>query len=591
MINNNMMKTIFLVLLCSLLLSCGASRVPEQSQGHISEQTENTIEKKSNKKNIPKPLLDEPMLPEPQNISEEEVYTVVVHEVSIKELLFALARDAKINIDIGDQIENVVTLNAIDQTLSQILERLTDDNDLYYEIKGDVVKIRKDRPFIKIYPIDYLNISRNSFSQVSVATEIGSTGRGAVGDNSSSSSANSNSNTVVNNVSNNQFWATLEQNIRLIIGESGSDENSQNNATTGTGQGASGETSSEDSQGTASNVIVNRETGIIAVNTTHKIHHKIQDFLDHVMVNSKRQVMIEATIAEIQLSNDYQAGVDWTSLRLTGAGFSFNQGLIGENLNSPPAFTGTWRNNDIDNPLNVTLKALEKFGDVKVLSSPKLMVLNNQTALLKVVDNIVYFTIDVDIEPATDNSPRLITYTSIVHTVPVGFVMALTAYINDSDNITLNVRPTISRQIGSVVDPNPALADSDVENIIPLIQVREMESILKINDGDTAVLGGLMQNENKQGSSGIPLISGVPMIGDFFSMKDNTFKKSELVIFIKASVIKSASLEKDLKNWKKYLPSDDNPDQSLPPVSNPWGKYLKKGEQTDVLGTQTQGVE
>ncbi len=591
-----MIKIIFLVLFCSVLVSCGASRVPKQSTGHISEKTENTPEKIRNKGNIPKPLLDEPILPEPQKISEEEVYTVVVHEVSIKELLFALARDAKINIDIGDQIENVVTLNAIDQTLTQILDRLTDDNDLYYEIKGDVVKIRKDRPFIKIYPIDYLNISRNSSSRVSVATEIGSTGRGAVRNNSSSSSSsssNSNSNTVVNNVSNNQFWATLEQNIRLIIGESSSDGNSQNNAATGqNSSGTSGEqASSENQQGTASNVIVNKETGIIAVNTTHKTHHKIQDFLDHVMVSSKRQVMIEATIAEIQLSNDYQAGIDWTSLRLTGAGFSFAQGLIGENLNAPPAFSGVWRNNNSEHPVNITLKALEKFGDVKVLSSPKLMVLNNQAALLKVVDNIVYFTIDVDVEPATDNSPRLITYTSLVHTVPVGFVMALTAYINDSDNITLNVRPTISRQIGSVVDPNPALADSNVENIIPLIQVREMESILKINDGDTAVLGGLMQNENKQGSSGVPLISGVPVIGDFFAMKDNTFKKSELVIFIKASVIKSASLEKDLKNWKKYLPSDSNPNQSLPPVTNPWGKYSKKGVQSNSLDTQTQGVE
>jgi len=328
-------------------------------------------------------------------------------------------------------------------------------------------------------------------------------------------------------------------------------------------------------------VIVNKEAAIITVNANHKTHRVIQDYLNYIMLSSKRQVMIEATIAEIQLSDNYQAGVDWNLVQTSVSGITLDQSILGDNLLKPPAFALSLTDNNKKNPLRVTLRALEKFGDVKVISSPKIMVLNNQTALLKVVDNIVYFTINVMIEPATDNSPRLVTYESEVHTVPIGFVMAVTAFVNDTDNITLNIRPTISRQIGSVIDPNPALADTDVENSIPVIQVREMESILKIHNSDTAVLGGLMQNEINENSSGLPLLSAIPMVGDFFSMKEKNYGKSELVIFIKPSVIKTASLEKDLTSWKKYLPSEKNPDQKLPPMINPWKTYFETPKHSE----------
>ncbi len=625
------MKTLSrLVLFLSLssLLSCGGSRIPDQSTGHISaedKEEENSTSLKQ-KEGIPKPLTDIPFLPKPKNMSAEEVYTIVVHKVPINELLFALARDANINIDIDEDINGTVTLNAIDQTLSQILDRLTANHNLYYESVGDIIKIHSDKAFIKIYPIDYLNISRNSASQINVASEISSTGQGAVsGDGSSSSQGNSNSNTALNNVSNNQFWSSLESNLRTILITLNSvnrtplntNSNNSNNATLNTSaitssttpqstpQSTTADSSGEDTSAApvtgngstvatnTNDVIVNKEAAIIAINANRKSHKIIQNYLDHILLSSKRQVMIEATIAEIQLGDNYQAGVDWSSVQTNVSGVTLNQNLLGDTLKTPPSFSLSATTNSLKNPLRVTLKALEEFGEVKVLSSPKIMVLNNQTALLKVVDNIVYFTLNVDIESATDSAPRLITYESLVHTVPIGFVMAVTAFVNDSDYITLNVRPTISRKIGDVVDPNPALAEADVISKIPVIQVREMESILKVHDGDTAVLGGLMQNEVSEKSSGIPLLSGIPMLGDFFSIKDKQYGKSELVIFIKPSVINVASLEEDLKQWKKYLPSDNDPNQKLPPVSNPWKAYLKPTDSAEQISNDSaaQGLE
>ena len=128
-----------------------------------------------------------------------------------------------------------------------------------------------------------------------------------------------------------------------------------------------------------------------------------------------------------------------------------------------------------------TIKLLNQFGNTRVLSSPKLMALNNQTALLKVVDNIVFF--HVQAQPAIlltgTAGGQQSTFTTTADTVPVGVIMSLTPQINENGQVTLTVRPTISRVLSFVNDPNPALAAATPPIIspVPQIQTREMESV------------------------------------------------------------------------------------------------------------------
>jgi MSHA biogenesis protein MshL len=124
-------------------------------------------------------------------------------------------------------------------------------------------------------------------------------------------------------------------------------------------------------------------------------------------------------------------------------------------------------------------------------------------------------------------------------------------FIYKNDVVTLNVRPTISRIVSTVMDPNPELVT--VESLIPVIQVREIESVLKVNNGDTAVIGGLMQDQIIKSTSGIPILSSIPWLGALFSYQDDEYIKSELVIFIKPVVIHDASLTGDLSDYRKYL--------------------------------------
>ena len=204
----------------------------------------------------------------------------------------------------------------------------------------------------------------------------------------------------------------------------------------------------------------------------------------------------------------------------------------------------------------MTLKLLEQFGDVQILSSPKIIAMNNQTAVLKVVDNRVYFTVTVDPElrNAAGDITKVATVETEIHTVPVGFVMNVTPFISVSEEVVLNVRPSISRILGYVNDPNPALAKEGVVNPIPEIQVREMESMLRVNSGQVAIIGGLMQDQIEKRTSGVPGLSSLPVLGKLFSYQDDKIVKTELLVFLRPTVIDNASLDGELEEFKKYLP-------------------------------------
>lgn len=547
MILKNIIKRIqhlcLLAIVAVVVVACGATNPPTISQGHI----KSTPDKVTDKTSIPQPVSQAPALPRPGKRKKVETYTVVVNQVPVRELLFSMARDADLNLDIDNDISGKITMNAIDQTLPKILDRIESQAAITYYLENGTLKVRADKPYLHVYSIDYLNISRSSGGKVSISTEIGAansavqnTGSGTGGGGGRSGGSGDNkASSKIENKSINEFWNTLTENISGILNKN-----------------AEGSSKADDSK----DIIVNRESGIIAVRAAGKTHKQIKKFIDQVIGNAQRQVLIEATIAEVQLSDNYQAGIDWSVVSSETSGGVLTKGgiqdVIAGSLGATPVFqlatTGTLGGN----PLNITLKALETFGDVKVLSSPKVMTLNNQTAILKVVDNEVFFSIDVNVVPGNTNTNAVTTVDTTVNTVPVGIVMAVTPFIDEGNTVTLNVRPTISRIIKYVNDPNPLLAQEDVESLIPVIQVREIETMLKVDDGETAVIGGLMQDQINKENRGVPFLSSIPILGALFSYTEEKYVKSELVIFIRPVVIENASLDGDLSGYKKYLLED-----------------------------------
>ena len=518
-------------------------------------------------------------LPKPQ--VKVPTYSVVVNEVPVKELLFALSRDTRQNIDVHPAIQGLVSLNAIDETLPAILERVAQQVNIRYRTEGRTILVLPDSPYFRTYKVNYVNMSRDTVSSIGVSGEI----TGIVAGGASQQSSGNTSNTKVDSKASNNFWEVLRQNIEAILSASkavtqSADQRSaraeseraakeeriaQAEAVSRAGGNAAslfttafgpGSTLPTDSK---NEIVVNAVAGTVSVLGTEKQQVLIQQYLDSVTSASQRQVLIEATIAEVTLSNNYQAGVDWSRVtRAAGDGFKFQQSLLGSNLSAPPFVALSYANQPGSNPsFSAMLKLLEQFGNTRVLSSPKLMAINNQTALLKVVDNLVYFAVEA--QTNQNQATSTTTFTSTAKTVPVGLVMSVTPQIGDSGAVSLTVRPTISRRLRDVLDPNPSLAAAKVQNLVPEIQVREMESVLQVFSGQTIVLGGLMQDNVRRDRDALPGLGKLPFpAGDVFSYRDEAVSKTELIIFIKPTVISNPSLDSDeLKFFRRFLPTID----------------------------------
>ena len=602
------------------IVGCGTLPVA-RTDGHI----KNTSDAENRKATgvagvpsaVPQPVRQVPLPPPPAARIEEVKYSVTVNEVPVQELLFAISRDTKVNIDIHPDIKGRVTLNAIDQTLKQILTRIAKQVDVRWEIDGPNIVVKPDSPYLKIYKVDYVNMQRESTSSIGVQTQVVGPATGAGG--AASGGAGQNSSIVnLKNTSNNKFWETLTANVKDMLRETdkllpeGSSETftqtrsqgvSINNRpqtatqrratgrpgqtqTTTTGAGVAEQAGAEEGASQtltfreAASVIVNPETGTLAIRATSRQHEKVGEFISQISGSSRRQVLIEATVVEVVLNDKYQSGVDWSALGLQGLGYTFKQSFTGANLQESPFFSLSYRNPNAaaGGDISSTIKLLNSFGNTRVLSSPKIMTLNNQTAVMRVVENTVYFTVQSTVTPGTvAGQAAIVSYNTTPNVVPEGFIMNVTPQVSDNDIINLSVRPSVTRITGFVNDPNPDLGRAGVISRVPQIQTREFEAMMRVASGQTAILGGLMQDSFQTNRDGLPILARIPVFGDAVSFRNDAAKKSELVVFIRALVIREASVDADLSDYKKYLPDAQffkdsspsldpaNPRQSLQP--------------------------
>jgi MSHA biogenesis protein MshL len=557
---------------CLMLVACNSSKI-KSSKTHFLRPTDPPVYLNAGAGNpeINDSLQDARL----DNEKPEEVYTITVTEMSVRDLLFALARDAGVNIDIYPGIDGRVTLSAIDQTLPQILDRISKQVAIRYEISENAIIVSPDLPFLKIYEVDYINIKRSSNSSNEVSTRLSTANMNEEGDDKTDES--NLSTTSLDTSTSNKFWKTLSNNIETILNPDVKKRAADPAPQTAEG----GKEVAGDMMGLIPNQLDNnmmgrnrpaelevKKTGIMALNAeagqisifaSAAQHERIKELVDSIMGSVHRQVMIESTVVEVELSDRFQEGVDWDIMFNSAADIGL-KGVFSKAINNTSSTVGELFSLGRDpNPtatssvtstkaIRAAIKVLETFGNTKVLSSPKIMALNNQPAILKVVKNKVFFTMKSNSSTTNvtgdNNTTSTPTFDTKIHTVPVGLIMSVTPHISRDGIVTMNVRPTITRVTSEISDPNPALKkttangfDEDIVSAIPEIEVKEMETIMRIHSGQVAVMGGLMQDQIDNDSAGIPGLGRVPGLGFFFSHKDRTVKKTELVIFLRPVII------------------------------------------------------
>lgn len=546
--------------LCSLgvlfsLTGCAGLTPPATSTGHLTLAHSTPIVKKTEaREETHLPAVSPPLKTTPQ-----KKLTIAVQQVPVAVLLLTIARDLKINLNLHPKITGMVSLNLVNVSFAEVLERIQEQLDLRYEQRGQTWVVFPDQPYLKHYPIDYVNIQRATYAESSMMNQV----TGAFGSPASQlttpttntasenpSSYNLNlppasprqqnfSSLQLKNISTNSFWHTLIKNIELLL----KDKEAQHEQT-------------EQATSSLTQIIPNPEASLLSVYASAKQHQRIEAFLNQVLKNIKKQVLIEATVVEVELNQEYHQGINWSRLAGEQGGWTLTQSpTVNFQGSLDKVFSIGYRNptSQIGN-ISGTVTLLERFGKVKVLSSPKINALNNQTALLKVVDNRVYFTADVIQNTTGGQSSVLTTYVrSNLHTVPVGLTMHVTPQIDDEETVTLNIRPVITRIIGYVADPNPELAKAGVKSLIPETQSRELESLLRVKSGEITVIGGLMQESVDKSREG-PFDLGEGLLGQILNARRESAKKTELVIFLRPLVLKTASLRDELKPFQTFLP-------------------------------------
>jgi general secretion pathway protein D len=311
---------------------------------------------------------------------------------------------------------------------------------------------------------------------------------------------------------------------------------------------------SESNGGEGGSISTSKLSNMMTIFASEKGHKKIAEYLKKIKKSSSAQVLIEAKVVEVTLNNEYTTGIDWSwasndevsrvssSNNGAGAGDALKIILGGNNL--------------FGKSLSSSISALEKFGSVRAISSPRISALNNQEAKLDFTEKLVYFTNDIATETTTsaENALSQATLSSTMHTENTGTELTIIPVIDLVTNeITLNVKPkiTISNNTVTQTFPNP-YGGSPIENKIPLINTRELSTVAKIKSGSVLVIGGLMSEKGDNTDTGIPFLNKIPILGYLFKSVSKNTSINETVIFVKATIVKigdgADQHDRDLEN-------------------------------------------
>lgn len=521
--------------------------------------------------------------PRPPKVANTKLVTLsVTEDVPLRDVLFELGRLANVDIEVGAGLDKTgINLRATDRPFNEVIERIAHLGNLRYSVAGNSIRVERDLPYLKNYSLDFLNIVRSSTSGYSLSTNILASGGGSGGGGGSSAGSGasgvgtSGSTSSITSQADSDLWSSLDASVGEILkyradGTSSSADAASAGAGAAAGGGASG-----------ANFVINRQAGVLSVNATEAQHEMVQRFLTLMSRNSSAQVLIEAKIVEVALSDQFQSGINWTHLlgklgstNVSIGNFQPSGALANATLkpNSPTGspFTLSVEGGSLDSVLALT----QYYGTTRTLSSPRLSAINNQQAVLTFARNTVFFDCTVTAPTTTStNGGTSVTEPPTVNcsqnTVPIGIILTILPSINlDTQQITLNVRPTLTRQVDTATNPQSAFIKSLVHTqdpdfdtstipdiVVPVIEVRELDSITKVKSGGVMVIGGLMQDQSRNNITGVPGMQDLPLIGNAFKSRSEDSTKTELIIFIKATIVNpdGSSHPVDRAVYDKYV--------------------------------------
>ena len=480
-------------------------------------------------------LLPEVGVELPDPAANNERFDVDTDKTPARTFFMALVKGTPYNMVVHPDVSGKISLSMKSVTVPQVLEAVSD-------VYGYAVRETRTGFVVlpaavqsRIFQIDYLNLQRSGISRTRVSFGAVSTGaRGSSRSGQDGSAApqrgTSQAGSGIETIYEADFWTELQETLEQIVG---TDKDHQ--------------------------VVVNAQSGVIVVRAMPEKLRHVEEYLEIVQGIAQRQVIIEAKIIEVQLSDGFQAGINWVAVAQNSRGdtYTFGQhtpptGFGGdiEDLGGEPilvqpgevttgfintavggAFTMAFDIGDF----NSFIELLEAQGETRVLSSPRVSTLNNQKAVIKVGSD-EYFVTDISTDTVTGTASatsRDITLTPFFS----GIALDVTPQISANNEIILHIHPTVSE----VTDQQKVITVSGETDTLPLAfsEIRESDSIVRAKSGQIIVIGGLMRRSMKSQVFGTPGLRRIPVIGKLFQSKREIETKTELVILLRAIVVDS----------------------------------------------------
>jgi MSHA biogenesis protein MshL len=429
---------------------------------------------------------------------QERLHTLVLTGANARELFLSLARQNDLNLVLSPEVSGSVTLDIKRATASEVMEEACVVVGCRVEYAGRMVRVLPDRPDTRFFEVDYLLTTRSGKGTLNAKTSAGA-GSGAGG---SSSGGGGESESSVLTEEKVDFYDSLLEEVKSLL------------------------------SGAEARAVLNRTTGTLAVTDRARNLQKVAAYLHVLSARSRTGVMIEAKILEVTLDDASQYGIDWSampSLRWASLSGSLAGGaVVGQSLAS--GATSGIQIGVTGSHVNGFLDALATFGKLNVLSAPRVATLNNQKAIIRIGRQDVFFR--ATLTPATTTSAAIVTYNP--DTVTEGIILAVTPQVARGGQVMLSIHPSITEKVGTATAPD--------RNTAPIIDVRETNTVVSVDDGQTIVIGGLMQERTQETVKSVPILGDIPWLGALFRNVVQTKRKTELVILIRPRIVPPASL-------------------------------------------------
>lgn len=421
-------------------------------------------------------------------------FDVVADGVSLQRFFAELGQSEGINVMADPSINGTISLNMRSVTIDQVMAAIRDLYGYDYQRTDYGYRVLPNQIQTRIYQLNYLNIDRSGRSDTTVAS-----GQITSLDNGELSRASS-----VATQYNANFWDGMETTVLGLLNEEAGRQ-----------------------------VVVNAQTGLLVVRATPREHDIVARFLADAELSLQKQVVIEAKIIEVTLSNEHRSGINWSAFAedLSASNIASGLGLGGSALQGPSDIGGVFSIGVGSNDFGAVLQLLSNQGSVQVLSSPRVATVNNQKAVIKVgtdeffVTEVNSSTGDTDGDGITESTPEF-----TLSPFFSGIALDVTPQISADDNVILHVRPSVT----DVVERTKVInVGGDTYNLpMAFSSVREADSVIRASSGQIVVIGGLLSQQQSDSRTGIPGLADRFLFGQKRISQD----KSELVILLKPIV-------------------------------------------------------